>query len=96
MNVRHKWADVIMAFANGKSVQFRNPGVSGPWRDSNLDGINNPGLEWRIKPSIKKFRVALYVSGHLYATDSDAHAAEWEIAPGFDRWLTDWIVYETN
>lgn len=53
MGKRHKWADVIIAWANGERVQFKNN--IGHWVDYPLSimgtpSFHDPHSEWRIKP----------------------------------------------
>ena len=99
MTQRHKHADVIIAWAEGKDVQVKAPLV-GEWCALS---ITTPHFyedwEYRIKPATKKYRVALFRSsndGEVYAaivnTQEAANGCEKE--PRFVRWLTDWIEYE--
>lgn len=46
---RHKWADVIIAMANGEETQWQD--FHGDWNDPrDRNPISHPGCEWRIKP----------------------------------------------
>ena len=96
MGQRHKHADVIIAWAEGKDVQvwdktFRKWGdVPGTptWREE---------WEYRIKPLTKKYRVALFKDDSYTCTstaDTQWRAETLEKSPSFVRWLTDWIEYE--
>ena len=97
MGQRHKHADVIIAWAEGKDVQVWNS-VRNEWQES-----SNPnwffGYEYRIKPPANKYRVALFSNpnnGNVYTSTADApgDANFYEKSMGFIRWLTDWIEYE--
>ena len=56
---RHRWADVIIAFAEGKDIQCRF--VTWEWCDvDNLNMINHNDMEWRIKPEKKKGWINIY------------------------------------
>ena len=85
--MRHKWAEVIEAYINGKNIQTRRPGLTEAWHDVfTLDQIenvnihfpnfNDPNAEWRIKPKMKKVRCRLALhkdssSGRYYAMGYD-------------------------
>lgn len=102
---RHKFADAIIAMAEGKQVQFRMPreGVD-QWTDFTGDiehaNFSRYGIQWRVKPDAKKYRVALMKSDNMdinsypCMTDTEITANNWEKSKGFVRWLTDWVVYE--
>lgn len=51
----HKWADVLLAIADGKEVQYKSS--NGLWIqmvwNSDVSPISHPELEWRIKPEPK-------------------------------------------
>jgi len=54
MAQRQKWADVIIAWANGEDIQFKNSTV-GRFLDYDdragfIPCFNDPETEWRIKP----------------------------------------------
>lgn len=53
--MKHKHADVLIAIAEGKDVQWMNP-VIGIWHDAKFrphTPITSPDFEWRIKPETK-------------------------------------------
>lgn len=57
MPSKHKWADVIHAYADGATIQVRHALVSEwPFKQSNSDwqDVGNPGFfdgfEYRVKP----------------------------------------------
>ena len=98
MGQRHKHADVIIAWAEGKDVQVWDKTFR-KWGD--VPGTPTWREEWdyRIKPLAKKYRVALFkdaLNGNTYpgtvATTGKAYYCEKD--GSFVRWLTDWIEYE--
>ena len=96
MKQRHKHADVIIAWAEGKDIQVRDEGAK-YWFDV-MPGnpIFSEAREYRIKPPPKKYRVALflYETPSAVAANSQVNADHFESRPNFARWLTDWIEYE--
>ena len=55
MNKRHKWADVIIAWAEGKEIQWRLIGDA-TWRDRielGVPAFSDENIQWRIKPEPK-------------------------------------------
>ena len=97
MNTRHKHADVIIAWAEGKDVQVWDS-INKRWVDLVLADPNFRADKYRIKPPAKKYRVALFESDtSVYYTstaDTPEDANFYEKGRGFVRWLTDWIEYE--
>ena len=94
MGQRHKHADVIIAWAEGKDVQVWDE-LHSEWRKSAPFFTGN---KYRIKPPAEKYRVALF-RRHNYetlavASNSPVTAENYESMPDFVRWLTDWIEYE--
>jgi hypothetical protein len=97
MGQRHKHADVIIAWAEGKDVQVRDEGTK-RWFDV-MPGnpIFSKDREYRIKPPSKKYRVALLKDdseSYALAANSQAYADIVEFRKDFVRWLTDWVDYE--
>ena len=98
MGQRHKHADVIIAWAEGKDVQVWDEGAK-CWRDVKT---STPAFiedwEYRIKPPAKKYRVALFIrfdeAPDAVVANSQAIADSLEAMPNFVRWLTDWVEYE--
>lgn len=94
MGQRHKHADVIIAWAEGKDVQVWDYG----WHDVTGGTPTFSGEKYRIKPTAKKYRVARFESDtSVYYTstaDTPEDANFYEKGRGFIRWLTDWIEYE--
>lgn len=99
MGQRHKHADVIIAWVEGKDVQVWDKGDE-RWSDvRSRTPIFNEDWEYRIKPPAKKFRVALIKGGRLvYPSIVDSKCGEdmYEKDNAFVRWLTDWIEYEVE
>lgn len=95
MGQRHKHADVIIAWAEGKDVQVWNESMS-KWIDLAGGQPNFMSDKYRIKPQAKKYRAALFNNGKPYTSTADSPEDEafLQRAPGFVRWLTDWIEYE--
>lgn len=95
MGQRHKHADVIIAWAEGKDVQVWDEGAK-RWFDV---GASTPRFvedwEYRVKPAPKKYRVALFNNFTCVCTaDNMNDARSYEKDTGFVRWLTDWVEYE--
>ena len=97
MGQRHKHADVIVAWAEGKDVQVWDENTK-RWHD--IVGkfpLFNEDREHRIKPPAKKYRVALFESDTsvYYTSTADTQEdADFCEMPNFVRWLTGWIEYE--
>lgn len=97
MGQRHKHADVIIAWAEGKDVQVWDE-CAKCWCDIVKSIPFFMGDKYRIKPPTKKYRVALF-RRHDYeplaaVANSSEVAENYESVPDFVRWLTDWIEYE--
>lgn len=67
--MKHKHADVLIAIAEGKEVQYREQWSD--WRNADLDVLEGtkdpftfPDLEWRIKPEPKP-DIAYYVIAEI-------------------------------
>lgn len=93
MGKRHKHADVIIAWANGKDIEFSYQGSK--WLDYSEEcGMFNDNIDYRIKPKIVKREgwVARYNASFTsdilsktedqcrsdYPSASDYHRIEWE------------------
>lgn len=75
MAEKHRWYDVIVAWANGEEIQYRLPGAYN-WKtynkhtyistryESSQPDFSDGDYEWRIKPNtkIKRYRMALVSS----------------------------------
>ena len=98
MTTRHKHADVIIAWAEGKDVQVWDKNNE-RWCDMVLADPNFRADKYRIKPPAKKYRVALFkdctnVGAYTSTADSQEEANCLRERQGFVRWLTDWVEYE--
>ena len=99
MTTRHKHADVIIAWAEGAEVEYRNlPGAT--WVSASTPGWYE-NYEYRVKPPAKKYRVALFkdctnVGAYTSTADSQEEANCLRERQGFVRWITDWIEYEED
>lgn len=54
MSNKHKWADVIHAYAEGKEIQWRF--INYDWEELTYNQnpeFNNIQIEWRVKPESK-------------------------------------------
>lgn len=98
MGQRHKHADVIIAWAEGKDVQIwlESPGAWGDVTSESPAWLED--CEYRIKPPSKKYRVALFkypgVKAVVSVANSEEDAERYEENPQFVRWLTGWTEYE--
>ena len=98
MKQRHKHADVIIAWAEGKDVQVWDF-IQNEWGDVTVESPTwCEDWKYRIKPPAKKYRVALFrrhnCESLVVACNSQVTADNYESLPDFVRWLTDWIEYE--
>ena len=97
MGQRHKYADVIIAWANGAEIEARSSADRGWLVTRNPTWSED--VEYRVKP-VKKYRVALFrlsneaSSAYTTCTNTQEEADSYESIPGFVRWLTDWVEYE--
>ena len=96
MKQRHKHADVIIAWAEGKDVQVWDS-INNKWCDLTLKDPNFCGKSYRIKPITSNYRVALLrdnSESYALSVNNQEDADFYEKDRGFVRWLTDWIEYE--
>lgn len=97
MGQRHKHADVIIAWAEGKDVQVWDE-INDMWDDLTVEAPTFMSKKYRIKPPTKKYRVALFRAPdeepQAVVVNSQVTAGNFESRPNFVRWLTDWIEYE--
>ena len=94
MNHPHKFKDVIVAWANGEEIEFRDPIFSTEWKP-----IKNPSwlvdTEYRVKPKeeIHSFRVALMQDTNAYFTttaDNKEQEEALQNGPWFIGWIGGW------
>lgn len=96
MKQRHKHADVIIAWAEGKDVQIWDS-TQKEWCDVIESANWSDDCKYRIKPPANKYRVALFKRDSEYytlAVNNQAYADIIESRKELIRWLTDWIEYE--
>jgi hypothetical protein len=100
---KHPNYEWIVAFAEGKSLQWRHNG--GMWVDFGAISATGPwcapdwrNIEWRIKPETRWYRVALFDVGHttgpwpsvVWTTEGEERTEDMQ---GFVRWFTDRVEY---
>ena len=100
---KHKYYDVIVAWANGEKIQY-NP-CNTRWLDfvfnDQIPGFNNENTEWRVKPETvtKRYRMALHSDSYVAAYDvtnsSIDDPVEYNIQD-FVGWLGDIVEVETE
>lgn len=89
--MKHKHYDVIVAWAEGKPIQFRFPEEL--WKD--WGSPNGPSFGehcyWRVKPAVVKYRNYLYrlAEGQYVVRTAQADFKS-EGMGGFVRWIGDW------
>ena len=97
MGQRHKHADVIIAWAEGKDIQVWVPQMS-EWCDVIKSANWSEDCKYRIKPRADKYRVAMLFNDdnepYTVSVNSQDYADIMEQRMNFVRWLTDWIEYE--
>lgn len=98
MSQRHKHYDAIVAWAEGKQLQYK---VGGAWMDCNKHYAPSfmEGEEYRVKPKTIKYRVCILdFAGDGRTPRPHPLAVEWEDNgmedrerwSSFVRWVTDW------
>jgi len=95
--MKHKHYECIVAWAEGKKIQFRDS-HDNTWKDVTASVPPwNIKTEYRVGPNTKKFRVALYKDGaHTWTVHciDEERINNIESNPYFYKWITDWIEYE--
>ena len=103
-NKKHPNAEWIIAFAEGKQLQFFG-GLSEEWTDfrggrdasPEIGPWNSaPGIKWRIKPEQQWVRVAVFSNSDEQWTNtcSDAELERfYEARQQFSHWLSDRLYY---
>ena len=104
--MKNKYHDVLVAWTEGRPIQFRPTGQRS-WMTVETEQLENLTLspynpynlelEWRVKPVLPWYRVALMrlEVGFFTATADDCtQEADLERDKWFVRWLTDRISYE--
>lgn len=96
-STKHIHHDVIIEWAKGATIQFYDS-KNEKWVDTlhNKPTWSEDG-EYRVKPTTKKYRVALMSMFNGYYTISvDSPCEESTISSDrlFIHWITDWVEYE--
>lgn len=99
---KHKWYDVIIAWANGVPIQFKYADID--WVDSSDDpnadspNFNIPHVQWRIKPKEVVYRLALMESpsGQNYIAVHNENQPNFcpTKNSNFVKWITESNKYE--
>jgi hypothetical protein len=93
MKKPHKHRDLIIAWANGAEIQYKPQNT---WIDLSSPSWNY-SFEYRIKPEVIRYRVALRTKQTGYWTsnaDNEIEEKDIEDSDSFKKWLTDWIEVE--
>ena len=93
-----KWAELIQAFAEGKTIQRTDCGHWYEMKSIQYLDLSSNVDTYRIKPEMKtgKYRVALHkdYEGVPYTTTVSTDEIVNESHSTFIKWLTDWVEYE--
>lgn len=94
MTNKRKHYDVIIAFAEGETIEWRNLDDD-PWVETEYPIFQN-NAQYRVKPKLLcRYRVALYMNptGRFYTKIASGALSStvMERQTYFQRWLTDWI-----
>ena len=97
--MKNKYYDVLVAWAEGRSIQTRFgdcPCVTIETSDLEKMDFSDKYFkyEWRVKPDLPWYRVALMRSFFTATADDCTQEADLERDKWFVRWLTDRISYE--
>lgn len=111
MNTKHRWYDVIVAWAGGEQIQCQWSDAAVPhWRDyeySEVPAFNDNKYMWRVKPKTitKRYRMALVSTPkfnsvkNVISVDitntSIDDPAEYNVL-GFIRWVGDIVEVEVE
>ena len=98
MNHPHKHKDVIIAWANGEQIEYRDPDYSLEWKPIRVPSWL-ADTEYRVKPKeeIHSFRVALMHAADEYFTttaDDPEQEASLQNDPWFIGWLGGWQTFK--
>jgi len=104
VNKRHKWAEVIIAWAEGLPIQMKLISDGIVWVDYNstthLPNFDNPNIIWRIKPEPMDiyYWVALFYDVrfnryYTLATNSADTANDLETNQDFVKWIHEQAVF---
>lgn len=85
MTQRHKFADVLIAIAEGKTVQFNSLIYKDEWHDYVPDVERFSPLycendyEWRVKPEVKKIKIVTYINLNTDKIVTSFHAENYNV-----------------
>lgn len=102
---KHRWYDVIVAWASGEKIQFKFARGGAGWEDyipafkEDCPEWNDLDFEWRIKPEtrIKRYRMALVHDYGVVSVDITNSSLDDPIEyniQGFIRWVGDTVEVE--
>jgi hypothetical protein len=93
MKKPHKHRDLIIAWANGEIIELKNK--------YGWDYVDDPSwhedVEYRIKPEVIRYRVAIFKSTEAIwcaVAHNEKQIEYFEETSFFKKWLTDWIEVE--
>ena len=100
MNQPQKHKDVIIAWANGEEIEFRDPEFSTQWNPIKVPSWL-PDTEYRVKPepkeSVHTFRIGVVDDGdggvYTYTADNEEEERDYQSEPNFITWLSDWETF---
>ena len=102
---KHKWYNEIVAWAEGKPIQYRYTITPVVWRDFDIKSSPslfdpNDAVEFRVKPNIIKYRIYIGLGDVRVAwcnndENTDLKSSAVERCSSFAKWLTDWIEIES-
>jgi hypothetical protein len=105
---KHKWYNEIVAWAEGKTIQYKH-GDTSVWKDytySNTPSFKDE-IQYRVKPNIVKFRLyeckCIFNLGRHFGftyANNDKEVVDqttiYENDISFIKWITDWIEIEVG
>lgn len=102
-NSKESWQTIyenreyIAAWANGAKLELRSKRSGNTWSPEHSKEFlfNVDGIEFRIKPEVKEYRVALY-NGEPIIINNNRDAILIAESPLFKEWLTPWMEYELS
>lgn len=100
MNQPHKHKDLIIAWANGEQIEYRNHRFSKEWKVVPFPAWSDNG-EYRVKPKevTRQFQVALLKYERCFYTriaEDYEQTKMLESYSSFVRWLTEPISYQVE
>jgi len=94
MEQPHKHSELLHKFADNKDLKFEWLNPNNEWTDVFGSPSWNEFTEYRIKPEVVRYRVALFKDGSTVTADNNLEVKEYETDRLFKKWLTDWIEVE--